>query len=332
MNFSFLYLMGVAGVGIFIFIALSVLILVWLERKVAGHIQSRMGPMRVGWHGLVQTLADMVKLISKESILPAKADKWLFFLAPFVVFIPAYLSYMVIPFAPKLIIRDFNIGLLYFLAIPSISVVGIIMAGWGSNNKYALLGGLRSAAQIISYEIPRALSVVGVVMLAGSMSTVTIVKSQSSIWFILLQPLGFLIYFISTLAEVNRIPFDLPEAESELVAGFHTEYSGIKWSIFMMSEYANVFAGCALCVVLFLGGWHGFLIPKGEPWSSVVSLIWFMVKTLILIFLMMWLRWTLPRFRVDQLMDLSWKVFLPLALINIGLTGLFILGALKLFS
>jgi len=300
------------AVAVLIFIALSVIFLVWMERKVSAHIQSRLGPMRTGgFHGWAQTTADMIKILYKEDIIPAKSDRWVFIMASFVIFIPAFLSYLVIPLGPKIIVRDLNIGLLYFLAIPSVGVLGIIMAGWGSNNKFSLIGGMRSAAQIIGYEAPRALAVLSVDIMAGTMSTVSIVQSQK-IPFLLLQPLAFLIFFIASLAETNHIPFDLPEAEAELVGGFHTEYSGIRWAVFMLAEYANLFAAAAMGTILFLGGWKGFLLPGP---------VWFILKTYFLIFVVMWLRWTLPRFRMDQMMNLCWKVLLPLSLINLGITA-----------
>ncbi len=293
-------------------ISVSLIFMVWLERKVSAHIQSRLGPMVTGgFHGWAQLLADMVKSILKEDIIPRKSDRWVFILASFVIFVPAFLSFIVVPIGPNLVVRDLNVGLLYFLAVPSIGVLGIIMAGWGSNNKYSLLGGMRSAAQIVGYEAPRALSVLSVAMIAGTLSTVSIVSSQK-IWFIIFQPLGFLIYFIASIAEVNRIPFDLPEAEAELVAGFYTEYSGIRFVIFQMAEYTNLLAASAMAAILFLGGWKGFLLPGP---------IWFLLKTYLLIFVIMWLRWTLPRFRIDHLMNLCWKVLLPLALVNLGITA-----------
>lgn len=300
------------AVGWFSFAGLSVMILVYMERKVAGHFQDRLGPMRTGPHGSLQLLADMIKLITKEDVIPAKADKAAFILAPFMAFVPAFLVYLIIPLGPGWVGRDLNVGILYFLAVPSVSVLGLVMAGWGSHNKFALLGGMRSAAQMISYEIPRALSVLAVVMLAGTLSTVSMVNSQDRLWFIVLQPLAFLIYFIASLAETNRVPFDFPEAESELVAGYGTEYTGIRWGLFFMAEYTAVFAASAIGAVLFLGGWRG-------PWLPPV--IWFLLKTYFLIFVMMWVRWTLPRFRIDQMMDLSWKLLVPLALINLGVTG-----------
>lgn len=301
---------------VFSIIGLVVAIELYSEIKVASHVQSKLGYMRHGWHGTLQGIADMVKLLLKEEILPEKIDKLIFLTAPYIVFLPVFLSFIVIPFGPRLIVKDLNIGLLYFLAISSVSTIGIIMAGWGSYNKYSLIGGLRATAQVISYEIPHLLSILPIIMLSGSLSTVSIVQAQEKVWYIFLQPLGFLIYFISTLAECNRTPFDLPEAESELVSGYHTEYSGMRFGLFFMTEYTHVFAGCAMGTLLFLGGWRGIFFPP---------FIWFLLKTFFLVFVVLLLRWTLPRFRVDQLMYLNWRLLLPLSLVNLILTGVGIL-------
>ena len=300
---------------IIIFAALSVMFLVWWERKISGHFQSRFGPMRVGWHGWLQTIVDAIKLIMKEDIVPTSADKVVFYMAPIILFTSALLAYIVIPFGKGLVVRDLNIGILYILAITTFTVIGILSAGWSSNNKYSLLGGFRSAAQIISYEVPLTLSVLGVVLLAGSMSLVTIVKSQNGIvhWFIWKQPLGFLIYLTAAIAEVNRVPFDIPEAEQEIVAGYNVEYSGMKFAMFFFAEYMNTFLICAIATTLFLGGWNGPILP---------SYVWFFIKTFFLIFCLMWLRWTYPRVRVDQLMDFAWKFLLPLAFLNLIVTAL----------
>lgn len=302
------------------FVLLTVLFLTWLERKLSARFQSRLGPMRVAWprnlHGWAQPIADAIKLLIKEDIIAKSADRWVFTLAPLVVFVPAYLVYLAIPFAKGWIVKDLNIGILYIIAISSLGVIGIIMAGWGSNNKYSLLSALRSAAQMVSYEVPLILSIIVVVMLTGSLSMVKIVEVQKNLWFAFLFPVGplaFLIYLISATAELNRIPFDLPEAEQELVAGFHIEYSGMKFAFFFLAEYANLFAISAICATLFLGGWQGPVLPP---------LVWFFLKSYLVVFILMWLRWTLPRVRVDQLMNLAWKVLLPLALINIALTGI----------
>jgi NADH-quinone oxidoreductase subunit H len=301
---------------IILFISVSAMFLIWWERKISAHIQARFGPMRVGgWHGWAQSIADGVKLLLKEDIIPAQADRPVFILAPIVVFAAALAAYVVIPFGPGLIVEDLNIGILYVIAISSLAVVGIIMAGWGSNNKYAALGALRSAAQAVSYEVPLVISLIGPILLVGSLSTTKIVEAQRYLWFIVLQPLAFLTYFTCAVAETNRLPFDIPEAESELVAGFHVEYSGMRFAIFFLAEYANMFTVCAIATTVFLGGWRGPLLP---PW------LWFLLKTFFLLFVMIWLRWTLARVRVDQLMNVAWKVLLPLAFVNLGITGLLV--------
>jgi NADH-quinone oxidoreductase subunit H len=302
---------------IIVFISVAAMFLIWWERKISAHIQVRFGPMRVGgWHGWAQSIADGIKLLLKEDIIPAGADKPVFVLAPMVVFAAAFAAYVVIPFGPGLIVQDLNIGILYIIAISSLAVVGIIMAGWSSNNKYAALGALRSAAQAVSYEVPLVVSLLGPLLIVGSLSMTKIVEAQRGLWFIAVQPLAFLTYFTCAVAETNRLPFDIPEAESELVAGFHVEYSGMRFAIFFLAEYANMFTVCAIATTVFLGGWRGPLLPA---WS------WFLIKTFFLLFVMMWLRWTLARVRVDQLMDVAWKVLLPLAFVNLGFTGLLVL-------
>ncbi len=299
---------------VFALCGLGVLILVYMERKVAADMQLRWGPMHVGWHGVLQLIADSVKLLSKEDIFPRNADRWIFRLAPVLVFLPAFIGLMVMPIGPHLVVQDLNVGLLYVLAVPAIGVAGVIMAGFGSYNKYAILGSLRSAAQMVSYEVPRALSILGVVMIAGSAKLTAIVGTQHA-WYIFLQPIGFVVFLVSTLAETNRVPFDLPETESELVNGYHTEYSGTRFLFFLFGEYIALIAGSALAVVLFLGGWHG-------PGPEFLAPVWFLIKMFAIIYLAMWIRWTLPRFRIDQVMDLGWKVLLPLALLNVLITGL----------
>lgn len=299
------------------FIALNVLFLIWLERKVSAWIQNRLGPMRTGPHGLLQTLADALKLLVKEDVVPSAADRWVFAIAPIVTFTPAVLIYVVLPFSDRWVVQDLNIGILFVAAMTSMVIPSFLMAGWGSNNKWSVFGALRSAAQLVSYEVPLVLAAVAVVLLAGSLSLNDIVEAQRrSGWFILVQPLGFLVYYVAALAEANRAPFDLIEAESELVAGFNTEYSGMRWAIFFLAEYANLLSGSAIAATLYLGGWSG-------PWLP--PFVWFMLKTYLLIFLAMWIRWTVPRIRVDQLMNLGWKVLLPLALVNLGITGIYVL-------
>ncbi|MFQ5990065.1 MAG: NADH-quinone oxidoreductase subunit NuoH [Candidatus Methylomirabilales bacterium] len=302
---------------------LGVAYLTWLERKVIGDIQVRYGPSRVGPFGLLQPIADGIKLLFKEDLVPANADRLIFFLAPAVSFIPALVVFAVIPFGPSFVITDVNVGLLYVFAMASLGVYGIVLAGWASNSKYSLLGGLRSSAQMVSYELGLGLSVLGVVMMTGSLSLVDIVEAQNGTWFGILprwnvfpQFLGFVIFLVSSNAELNRAPFDLPEAETELVAGFHTEYSSMKFALFFLAEYAHMIAASALATTLFLGGWQGPLLPP---------VIWFFLKVFGFLFLFIWLRATLPRFRYDQLMGFGWKILLPLALANVMFTAAAIL-------
>jgi len=293
---------------------------VLLERKISAWIQSRIGPTHTGPRGLLQTVADTIKLLQKEYIVPQNADAVIFASAVVVVPLAALLDYVVLPFGTTrwgpLIFRDLNIGVLYFAATSSLIVVGILMAGWGSNNKYALLGGLRSAAQMVSYEIPIGLVLVTISMLAGSLSTVTIVHAQSRLWFIVSQPVSFVIFFIAATAEVNRAPFDLVEAESELVAGYFSEYTGMRFALFQLGEYGEMFAMAALAVTLFFGGWQGPGLP---------SVVWFLIKLYALVFVFMWVRWTYPRFRIDQLLRFSWKVLIPVALLNLVVTAYFVI-------
>lgn len=296
-------------------VLLTVAYLTWLERKIVADIQVRLGPMRVGYHGLLQPIADGIKLFFKEDIVPTHADRAIYVLAPAIAIVPAFLSFAVIPFGPKFFITDINIGLLYIFAVSSLGIYGIVLAGWSSNNKYSFLGGLRSAAQMISYELSLSLSVIGVLMLSRSLSLVDIVKAQEGFWFIFLQPVGFLIFLICGVAETNRAPFDLPEAETELVAGFHVEYSSMKFAMFFMAEYANIITVSAMATTLFLGGWQG-------PWLPPV--LWFLIKVFAFIFLFIWLRATLPRFRYDQLMHFGWKVLLPASLANVLISGVII--------
>jgi NADH-quinone oxidoreductase subunit H len=298
---------------------------VWWERKISAHMQDRLGPMRTGgWHGWAQTIADILKLIQKEDIIPTAADSLLFKLAPYVVFAGAYAAYAAIPFSAAYIGSDINVGLFYILSISSVVVVGLLMAGWASNNKWSLIGAVRSAAQIISYEIPVAISLLAVVMVAGTFNLQEINQMQSG-WFwnwFMFQKFPFLalalvIYFVASLAETNRTPFDIPEAESELVGGYHTEYGGMRFALLFLSEYANMFAVSAIATTLFLGGWNSpFGAFLSGPWWGA---LWFIAKGMTFIFVQMWLRWTLPRLRVDQLMYVGWKVLIPFSfLIVIG--------------
>jgi len=300
--------------------------LTWLERKIAGHIQQRMGPMRVGWHGLLQPVADGLKLLTKEDNIPDQSDRVLFKIAPFVALVPPFMVFVAVPFGDDvsilghetpLYLSDMNVGLLYILAIAGLEIYGVIFGGWASNSKYALLGSLRTCAQLISYEIPMGFAVIGVIMLSQSMNLSDIVDAQEPLWFIVYQPLGFFIFFIAGLAEAQRIPFDLAEAEGDLGAGYHTEYSGMRFSFFMISEYLVMLTISVLCVLLFFGGWHGVLIPLPAP-------IWFALKVGFFIYLFMWFRFTFPRYRYDQLMSIGWKVLVPLSILNILITGIFI--------
>ena len=299
--------------------------LTWIERKIAGHIQQRLGPMRVGWHGLLQPLADGIKLLTKEDNIPTNADRFLFTLAPIIALVPPFAVFVVIPFGDSvtifgteitLYLADMNVALLFVLGVAGIEVMGVILAGWASNSKYAVLGSLRTCAQMISYEIPMGFSVIGVVMLAQSMSLVDIVEAQAGLWNVVYQPLGFFVFFVAAIAEAQRIPFDLPEADGDLGAGYHTEYSGMRFSFFMISEYLILVLMSALIVILFFGGWQGAPIPLPGP-------VWFLLKASFFIWVFMWIRFTFPRYRYDQLMTIGWKVLLPLSLANILITGIF---------
>jgi NADH-quinone oxidoreductase subunit H len=309
-----------------VFALLTIMFLTWMERKVVAMVQARYGPMVTGPRGLLQPVMDGVKLIGKEDIIPAKADRWVFTLAPFLVFIPALLVFIPLPFGDSLIISDLKVGLLYIIAISAMSPVAILLAGWASNNKYSLMGAMRAVAQDISYTIPLALSAIAVVLFTGSLSTVDIVTAQNGTWFgfipkwfIFLQPLGFILFLIASIAEMGRIPFDFQESEQELVAGFFTEYSGMKFAMFFLAEYAHLFAVSGIVVTLFLGGWTGPVLPFIPV--QITSLVYFLAKTYAVIFFAMWLRDTVPRVRIDQLLNLGWKIMIPLALLNLLVTG-----------
>ena len=308
----------VAGLlGVLIFVVVNALLLTWAERKVAGRMQRRIGPKEVGPFGLIQPIADALKLLGKEILTPRQVEKPLYYLAPTLVFIPVLVSFVVIPFDASLQVRDINVGILVILAFSSLSVLSILFAGWGSNNKYALIGSIRSVAQNVAYEIPLLLSLLPVIMMTNSLSLKEIVEAQKNSWFVFWQPLAFLIYFIAGVAETNRTPFDLPEAESELVAGYHTEYSGMRFALFFLAEYTNIFIVSAIAVTFFLGGYQGPFLP---------GIVWFLIKSYLLVFVIIWLRWTFPRVRFDQLLNFSWKVLIPLTFINLLVTG----GLLKL--
>ena len=304
--------------AIAVFGPVTMMYLTLLERKLVGRIQNRYGPNRVGFWGLLQPIADGIKMLTKEDIVPEKADKFAHFLAPIVIVIPALLIFSVIPFGRGMIAVDLSIGILFFLALSSTTTIWIFVAAWASRNKFSLLGGMRSVAQMISYEIPMVLSIVPVLLVVGSFSTVAIVEAQSGWNWFVFTPwgiVGFLIFFLTGVAEVNRTPFDLPEGESEIVAGFHTEYSGMKFALFYMAEFMNTFSISAIVATAYLGGWQG-------PWLP--SWVWFFIKTYALIFVMMWFRGTLPRLRVDQLMGFAWKFLLPLTLVNLLAAGIWI--------
>ncbi|MGE3177441.1 MAG: NADH-quinone oxidoreductase subunit NuoH [Vicinamibacterales bacterium] len=321
---------------LFIFVALlhSAALMVWVERKVAALMQQRLGPYLVGPQGLMQPFADVVKLIFKEELRPAAADKWLFYLAPAISATAAFAAFAVVPFGAettffglldepiKLQVADVNVAVLVIFAIASMSVYGIVLAGWSSNSKYSLLGGLRSSAQMISYELSYGMSLASVLVMANSMSLTDVVNAQAGTWlgfipkwFVFIQPLGFLIYMTAGVAETNRAPFDFPEAEQELVAGYHTEYSSMSFALFFLAEYINMVTVSAVATDLFLGGWHGPLLPESLGW------IWFLVKVGALLFFYVWMRWTLPRYRYDQLMAFGWKVLLPLSVVNLLVTS-----------
>jgi NADH-quinone oxidoreductase subunit H len=320
------WLLGLIVLLVKIGVMLGVLLLaasylVWLERKLLARLQIRLGPNRAGFFGLLQPIADAVKLLTKEDIIPAQADPFIFQLAPAVVAMTALLMFAVVPVGPDieifghpvpLVITDLNVGLLYVFALSSLGVYGVALGGWSSNSKFALLGGIRGAAQMISYELALGLSLVPVVMLAGSFSLTAIVDAQARLPFIVLQPVSFIIFIISAMAESKRIPFDLPEAENELGAGFHTEYSGMRFGLFFLGEYVHIQVLGALIAVFFLGGWHGPYLPPP---------VWLLIKIFVVALIMIWIRGTLPRLRYDQLMALGWKVLIPAALINIVVTG-----------
>ena len=326
----------------FLFALPIITYMVLAERKILGFIQMRTGPNRVGPWGLLQPIADVMKLLVKEDVIPREAVKWAYILAPGLVVAPMFVLFAVVPFGPageggslSYFITDLNIGALYIVAMATLGVYGIIIAGWASNSKFSLMGGLRSAAQMVSYEVPQGLAIVGVLMLAGSMSLVDIVEAQRSahLWYIIPQILGFFVFFVAGVAESNRNPFDLPEAESELVAGFHTEYTGMRFALFFLGEYGNMILISAVGTTLFFGGWmrpfpsvealaflDGAWLPLGL--EAVMPIVWFFLKVSVFLFVYIWFRGTFPRYRFDQLMALGWKWMLPMALINVFLTGL----------
>ena len=317
----------------------GVLVSVWLERKISAAAQQRIGPEFAGPLGVLQPVADGLKLVFKEDIIPAKADRWLFTLGPILVVIPVFLSFLIVPFGQNLVITDVNLGIFLWIALSSIAPIGLLMSGYASNNKYSLLGGLRAAAQSISYEIPLALSVLAVVLMSNSLSTIDIVQQQSGYgilgWNIWRQPVGFLVFWIAALAECERLPFDLPEAEEELVAGYQTEYAGMKFGLFYVGSYVNLVLSALVFAVLYLGGWEfplpleqfakWFGVPETSSWLQVVTaslgISMTLLKAYFLVFIAILLRWTVPRVRIDQLLDLGWKFLLPISLVNLLLTA-----------
>ncbi len=330
-----LFEMVIAGVCVIGLFAVLGLILVIMERKVAAWIQIRLGPNRVGPKGMMQSMADTLKLLVKEAMTPDGADKFLFNLAPYIAMMVAMLLMAPIAFASNFMMWNLNIGVLYVSAISSVSVISILMAGWASNNKYSLLGAMRSGAQIVSYELSAGLAILSIVVLSGTLNLNEIVLSQADGWWIFKGHIpviiSFIIFIIAVTAETNRAPFDLAEAESELTAGFHTEYSGMKFALFFLAEYVNVFIVCAIGATLFLGGWMPFHIGHWEGFNHIMDFIpsslWFFGKTFFLIFLIMWFRWTFPRLRIDQLLNLEWKYLLPIGMFNLLLvTAIAILG------
>lgn len=312
--------MSTLGVGaaVMAYLTFNGLFLVWMERKVSARFQRRMGPTEVGWAGLLQTIADVVKLFGKQLITPKHVDRPLYFLAPVVVFVPVIVGVSLFPIAPGWQAHDFNVGLILVFALAGMGFLGIFMAGWGSNNKYALLGAMRAVAQNIAYEIPLILATLAVVLMAGTMSLKGLVEAQSLDGFgpfVLWQPVAALIHLISAVAETNRAPFDIPEAESELVAGFHTEYSGMRFALFFLAEYSNMAVVSMVMTTVFLGGYRGPFLPGP---------LWFFGKVYLIIFVMMWFRWTFPRLRFDQLMSFAWKVLVPLAIANLVVTAVLV--------
>lgn len=321
--------LALVGLAFLLFYATLGLFLVYAERKVCGIIQNRMGPMRVGPFGMLQTVADLIKLLLKELLMTRDADKFLFNLAPFIVIIASFLSLAAIPFAKGLHAIDFDIGVLYVMAVSSTGVIGILLAGWASNNKYSLIGAMRSGAQIVSYELSVGLSLAAIIVFSGSMQFSEIVASQADGWWIIKGHIpalvAFVVFLVASTAEINRGPFDLAEAESELTAGFHTEYSGIKFAFFFLAEYMNMFIVSAIAATVFLGGWMPFHIGTDNAFNQVMDyippIVWFFGKTFFIVFIIMWFKWTFPRLRIDQLLTLEWKYLLPINLVNLLLAA-----------
>lgn len=314
LNVLILTLAAVAVLGV---VLVFVMYAIYFERKIIGWMQLRNGPNRVGPWGLFQTVADVLKLMIKEDVVPAKVDRFLFLIAPIIAYTPAFAIIAVIPYTDSLYFADVNVGLLYYGALSSLTITGVLLGGWASNNKYSIMGGMRSVAQMVSYEVPLIMSFLGIVLLTGSLNLREIVLAQQdAVWFIFKQPIAFIIFVIAGNAELNRTPFDLPEAENELVAGYHVEYSGFRFAFFMLTEYVYMFAMSSLMVVMFLGGWDA---PFGLDF--IPGIVWFALKFLLLVFYLMWARATFPRVRTDQLMTFAWKALIPVALLNLMLTA-----------
>lgn len=325
--------------GTVAFVSVLGLLLVYVERKVAAHFQCRLGPMRVGWHGILQTVADAIKLVAKEDIVPERSDRLLFFLAPVLSILATLLALMIIPFTTSLQLIDLDVGLVFVAAVGGFGVLGVLLGGWSSGNKWSLLGAMRSGAQFVSYEISVTLSLLVMTMFAGSLQLSDIVASQADGWWIWrghgVAMIAFLAFTIASTAEINRAPFDLPEAESELTGGFHTEFSGVRFAFYFLAEFINMFIAAALAATVFFGGWMPFHIGGLERLNSVMDLIpapvWFAGKTAVIIFCIMWVRWTFPRLRVDQLMRLEWKFLLPLSFVNLLLAAVVVLTGAYFF-
>ena len=321
MTLSQLVSYTLGGVGLLLFLSVMVLAMTWGERKALARIQMRMGPMRVGFHGALQPVADAMKLITKEDILPSLANRPVYWIAPVAVFLPAFMLWVTIPLARNLVLRNLELGLFYITAVTVLSVLGLVMAGWGSANKWAMLGGLRAAGQLVSYEVPFIMAILGVAMLVQSLNLVTIVDAQSKYGYAVIQPLGLFIFLTAGLAELGRTPFDIHHAESEVVGGPFVEYSGAHWAVFFLAEYMNTFAVATLTVLLFLGGWRWPDMPLDGSAHTALSVAWFLAKTAVVVGVIFWIRGTYPRLRIDQLMSFGWKLLVPLSFINIVVTG-----------
>ena len=309
------------AVGLFISLAFVVLVLIYAERKSLARIQQRLGPTRVGFRGILQPVADALKLISKEDVLPSWADRGVYWVAPIVVFVPAFMVWATIPIAEDLVVSNLDLGLFYIVAISVLSVMGLVMAGWGSANKWAMMGGLRAAGQLVSYEIPFIMSILTVAVLAQTLNLEQIVSGQSMVAYILIQPMAFFIFLTSGLAELGRTPFDIHHAESEVVGGPFVEYSGAHWSVFYLAEYLNTFTVAVLAVILFLGGWMWPTMPFTGSLHTVLSVILFVFKTACVVWLIFWIRGTYPRIRIDQLMSFGWKLLIPMSFVNMMVTS-----------